>query len=217
MRLLEGQWDRSVSQMVVFVREALASRPRNSEASKAPKDLLHARSRRSGSDEPTVTWARPLRRLAPPVEPNRVYRDRLALIVIRCWAAAACFFVLVVAGVPSLALVLRIAVVAVAAIAVWGGYRASNMCVATTPTGIWLGYAFWARWLPWEEVEGFTAVPWGLYREIRVKTRHRSKPYRAALVQGRKMFWKDGCTKDVLGALNSDLQAGRQGTLERTG
>ncbi len=88
------------------------------------------------------------------------------------------------------------------------------MCVAVTPKGIWLGYGFSARWLPWEQVNAFIAVPWGFYSEIRVETRYRPKPYRGALAQGRKMFWKDGCTKDVLGALSADLRAGRQGDIE---
>lgn len=164
-------------------------------------------------DSPTFTWGVPMRRLEPPAEPLRVYHDRLIALLIRCGAALATLLILTVGVAPSLSTAARVLALLVAVAAIWIGYRGGRMRVAVTPAGLWLDNGLFARWLPWAAVEKFTAVPWGFNAEIRVKTRGRSKPYRAALVQGRKMRWGHGCTVDILGTLTADLAAARDGSL----
>lgn len=154
-----------------------------------------------------------MRPMRSPEKPIRIYRDRLTVVMIRSWVTLLVIILLILGIAPAFPLAVHIAALLVAVVAVWIGYRAGRMCVAITLGGIWLGNGFFSRWIPWTDVEGFIAVPWGFYSEIRVQTHGNRKPYRAALTQGRKMNWKEGSTRDVLGALNADMAAARKDKL----
>jgi hypothetical protein len=143
-----------------------------------------------------------------PDDSIRVYRDRLGSTAIRAFWLLAAFLALVVAAAPPLPAIARVPLVALLLCSLLIAYRAGRMGVAVTPSGVWLGMVAFSRWIPWREVSAFEERPFMLYAEVRVRVTD-GRSYRTMLVQGRAMRWHGGKTRDVLSALNADLQAAR--------
>lgn len=170
----------------------------------------------SSGDRNGITWALPMQRPQPPAPLVRYYRDRFSCVYVRCFSGLAVLLAIIIAAAPRLSAVERVSFVVGALLGVWIARTGGSTGVGVTRAGLWLDYGFFARWLMWDDIDSIIPVPFGPWAAIRVRTHNRPAGYRVALVQGRKMHWEGGSTRNVLAALRADLAKGREGQLGDT-
>lgn len=91
------------------------------------------------------------------------------------------------------------------------GWLGSKMGVETRADGVRVSVGFRRRPAAWSEIKTFRVVnPTALSPSVRVEL-YSGQLLRTALVQGRKMRWKGGSSRDIAGVLNDELERTRAG------
>lgn len=117
-------------------------------------------------------------------------------------------------GHPASILLLRIGAGAMVVLAFVGWRIAGKFGVEATSDGICVrkGFGIRRRFVGWSEISTF------IYRRsiksVVCAELHSGGQVATPLIQGRKMLWQDGASRDIVGVLNADLaRNGRDGQL----
>jgi hypothetical protein len=148
-----------------------------------------------------------------PIPDRLVYRDRYALWFMRAQAICVFALALILATAspehaliaePELFAVRVIGSVIVVLSVLWLGHGIRRFTLEATPQGATVGVLH-RRFIPWSKVKRFTAVHRaGFYPVVYMELTSGELCW-ARLVQGRKMFWNGGASKDIVGVLNVEL------------
>ncbi|HEY7892559.1 MAG TPA: hypothetical protein VIC05_10160 [Solirubrobacteraceae bacterium] len=140
--------------------------------------------------------------------PHVFYRDRLGSGVIAVGMSPLVLVLIkaIASPIPTVARFLC-GVLAVAVIVVTGRL-VRRFGVGISEFGVEVSGSSVRRTIPWTDVVAFRAQPWGPYASIQVELRS-GKLIRTPMMQGRKMSWDGGHTRDILTLLDSHLVASR--------